>query len=91
VFYEWTLKRESEYDEGLVYVLTIQTELYTTRIDVHVLLKWTFAQNIKKHTQENLMFPKSYCLQKAELVIQHHLYTQTWQRKQPFMNKNKER
>ena len=24
---------------------------------------------------------------KAELVIQHHLYTKTWQRKQPFMKK----
>jgi len=48
------LKRESEYDEGLVYVLTIQTDLYTTRIDVHVLLKWTFAQKNKKtHTRKS--------------------------------------
>jgi len=31
----------------------------------------------------------SICLKKRELVIRHHLYTKTWQRKQPFMKKIK--
>ena len=35
--------------------------------------------------------PKVYCLQKAEVVIKHYLYTKTWQRKPPFMKRIKER
>ena len=51
------------------------------------ILKYCATLINKKIAGSEECSPNGYCLQKAELVIKHYLYTKTWQRKPPLMKK----
>ena len=54
-------------------------------------LLYTYSIENKRIAGSEECSPNANCLYMAELVIKHDLYTNTWQRKPPFMKKNKER
>ena len=54
------------------------------------ILKYCATLKNKKIAGSEECSPNGYCLQKAELVIKHYLYTKTWQRKPCFMKIIKE-